>query len=331
MLEPSTYRRNERLAREQLTTWRTAAAHSLVHFERIGFPVRIESISEVGQLLDTMQEGRWDAYMAELGGLTASEHELFVTVCCDALLFQLTYLPMREAVVPLTTLLSSFALYRKCVGVDPGFRSVLEIGPGCGYLSFFLKRHETLRNYSQIEACESFYVLQNLVNVYCFGHRFDDLAHLRPRARPQLCDHYPWWRLSELKANPPSFQIITSNANLLEFSVAALDEYLVLAAKLLLPSGVFIVQCPGAPSNGVGPVELDAKLAAAGLMVLSQGQPPEFAVANFLIVRKDYPLGRHYRPDVLSKMLHDRPPGRRTYSMDEITATVDMKMNQINP
>jgi hypothetical protein len=184
LLDPYTYRRNERLAREQLPTWRTAAAHSLGHFEKIGFPVRIESIAEVGQLLDTMQEGRWDAYMAELGGLTDTEHELFVAVCCDALLFQMTYLPARVPVVPLTTLLSAFVLYRKCVGFDTDFRSVLEIGPGCGYLSFFLKGHGPLRNYSQIEACESFYILQNLVNVHCFGHRFDERAHLSTGLAP---------------------------------------------------------------------------------------------------------------------------------------------------
>jgi hypothetical protein len=28
---------------------------------------------------------------------------------------------------------------------------------------FFLKHHRSLTNYSQIEACESFYILQNLV------------------------------------------------------------------------------------------------------------------------------------------------------------------------
>lgn len=325
MLEPSTYRRNERLAREQLTTWRTAAAHSLEHFEKIGFPVRIDSIAEVGQLLDTMQEGRWDAYMAELGGLTDTERELFVAVCCDVLLFQMIYLPARGPAVPLTTLLSSFVLYRKCIGVDADFRSVLEIGPGCGYLSFFLRGHGPLRNYSQIEACESFYILQNLVNVHCFGHRFDERAHLWT-PRPGVCSHYPWWRLKEFQAFGPRFQIITSNANLLEFSVAALDEYLALAHKLLLPSGVFIVQCPGAPSNGVDAAGMDAKLAANGFQVLSQGQPPEFAVANFLFVRTDYPMRKDYCPDTLVKMLHARPPGRRPYSMAEILASVTSKM-----
>lgn len=333
MLDPHTYRRNERLAREQLTTWRTAAAHSLDHFEKIGFPVRIDSIAEVGQLLDTMQEGRWDTYMAELGGLTDTEHGFFVGICCDALLFQMIYLPARAPVVPLTTLLSSFVLYLKCIGVDADLRSVLEIGPGCGYLSFFLTRHPALRNYSQIEACESFYILQNLVNVHCFGHRFDERAHLGP-GRKALCHHYPWWQLDCLRMEaghgPARFQIITSNANLLEFSVAALDEYLALAHKLLLPDGVFIVQCPGAPSNGVDAAGLDAKLAANGFQVLSQGQPPEFAVANFLFVRTDCLMRKDYCPDALVKMLHARPPGRRSYSMGEILALVTSRMQQFH-
>ena len=50
MLEPEVYRRNERLAKARLPTWRVAQTHNVDHFERVGFPVRIASIGEVGQL-----------------------------------------------------------------------------------------------------------------------------------------------------------------------------------------------------------------------------------------------------------------------------------------
>src|SRR6202008_2011563 len=108
--------------------WWPAQTPNVDHFERSGFPVRITSIGEVGQLLDTMQENRFEKFMRELRGLTEREYALLVEVCRDALLVQLTYLPYRQPILPISTLLSGFTLYKKFVGIDPEFRSVLEIG-----------------------------------------------------------------------------------------------------------------------------------------------------------------------------------------------------------
>lgn len=183
MLEPEIYRISERLAKAQMPTWRLAQTHAVDHFEKTGFPVRVSSLRELGQLLDTMQENRFDGYMQELGGLTESEYALLINACRDIVLFQLTYFSNRKPTLPLSTLLSAFTLYRKFLTVDGNFRSVIEIGPGCGYLSFFLRHHAALRNYSQIEACESFYLLQSLVDVHCFPARFEERA-LMPADAP---------------------------------------------------------------------------------------------------------------------------------------------------
>jgi hypothetical protein len=276
MLEPATYRISERLAKTQLPTWRLAQTHHVEHFEKTGFPVRVSSLGELGQLLDTMHENRFDIFMEELGGLTESEYALLIKACRDAVLFQLTFFSKRQPIVPLSTLLSVFTLLRKFLAVDANFRSVIEIGPGCGYLPFFLRHHSALRNYSQIEACESFYLLQHLVGLHCFGPRFDERALMpgdasvldwyspaeaRPvyteisravrlnRKRP-LCSHYPWWRIGEVARREEKFQIATSNANLNEFSATALEDYLTLLREVLAPDGVFIVQCTGLEANG---------------------------------------------------------------------------------
>jgi SAM-dependent methyltransferase len=273
MLDPYTYRVSERLAKSSLPAWQIAQTHNLDHFEKSGFPVRIESVQDLGPLIDTMQENRFDKYMRELGGLTLHEYELVLDASCRAVSFQLKFLPSRRPVVPASTLMSVFCLYKKLMGVNPSFRSVLEIGPGCGYLSFFLQQHNALENYSQIEACESFYILQNLVNVHCFGERFAEKAFLPldsqlsdyfvtpnavtefaplarvPRDSP-TCTHYPWWRIGELISRDVKFEIVTSNANLLEFNPKALDDYLELIHRVLKPDGVLIAQCLGYPSQG---------------------------------------------------------------------------------
>src|SRR5580693_4323103 len=106
MLEPEAYRISERLAKAQLPTWRVAQTHNVDHFEKAGFPVRISTLREVGQLLDTMQENRFEKYMRELGGLTESEYAQVIKACRDAVLLQLTYLSNRRPILPLSTLLS---------------------------------------------------------------------------------------------------------------------------------------------------------------------------------------------------------------------------------
>jgi hypothetical protein len=305
MLDPLLYRSNETLAKSLIPHWRVAQTHNLDHFERVGFPVRVSSMRDLGQIVDSMQENRFQPYMDELGGLTADEHALVLETCRDAVEFQLTYLPHRPPVLPISTLLASFALYRKMLGIMPNFRSVLEIGPGCGYLSFFLKRHSPLENYSQIEACESFYLLQNLVNLHCFGSRFDERAlppegidavdfFVNPAAEmefaPQVrlgrnrarCTHYPWWRIGELISRDMRFDFVTSNANLLEFNTTALDDYLTLIQRVLDPSGMMVVQCTGWPSNGNDESLLDRlyKRGFAPLFYVTNAEPTRFPGAG---------------------------------------------------
>lgn len=388
MLEPEVYRRNERLAKARLPTWRVAQTHNVDHFERVGFPVRIASIGEVGQLLDTMQENRFEKYMRELGGLTESEYALLIEVCRDAVLFQSTYLPYREPILPVSTLLSSFVLYKKFLGVDVNFRSVLEIGPGCGYLSFFLRRHGSLQNYSQIEACESFYILQNLVNVHCFGPRFEERAFLPkeapaldyfspPETRPAytemsptvrlgqrraLCSHYPWWRIGELVTRDVRFQIVTSNANLLEFNAPALDDYLTLLHQVLEPTGAFVVQCTGFTASGTleslidklwekgfatlmfvldKPIAAPQAAGPSSLLSHLKGQATgstTFAVNNCLFVKAGHPLFEKYRErtnchshfvgnePLVNDVFFARPPDRRMYGMQKFVEDVEKSL-----
>lgn len=377
MLDPQTYRASEHLAKSVVPHWRIAQTHNLDHFERVGFPVRITSVRELGQVIDTMQENRFSAYMAELGGLTAQEYGTILGACCDAVRFQLTYLPHRRPVVPVSTLLSGFMLYKKMLGANPGFRSVLEIGPGCGYASFFLRHHKPLQNYSQIEACESFYILQNLVNVHCFGPRFDERA-LSPESAPladfffsttsrelelpptinldswqSRCTHYPWWRIGEMVSRDIRFEIVMSNANLLEFNPTALEDYLSLIDRVLEPNGIFLVQCTGWPAHGNEEQLLDKMRAKrfAPLMFMVGHTPARFPgddggrlidrftgdgadtvtfpVNNAVFVKSGHPLfERYFEPKnfhmrfiasepIIRSMFFERPAERRLYTIEK--------------
>jgi SAM-dependent methyltransferase len=299
MLDFALYRASESLAISSLDSWRQREMHYVDHFENTGFPVRVNNVSELGQILDTMQENRFDKYMSELGGVSPEEFKQLIDACKNFLSFLRTNFPNRQPFVPLSTMLSAAAVHFRLRAYNPNYSSLLEIGPGCGYVSFFLSNHGAMENYSQIEACESFYLLQNLINVHVFRSKFldfaypdgknadcfvssspnfEDLSLLDLPSEPERCRHYPWWKIGQLASGGAVFDAVTSNANLLEFKPQARADYISLIKQVLKSDGVFYVQCTG--FNAHGNVEdLFSQLYESGfapLFSVQEGVPVEF-------------------------------------------------------
>jgi hypothetical protein len=273
LLDVQTYRDNENIAKSTLGNWRAAQRHNLDIFEKHGFPVRLHSLPQLRQMLDTMQENRFRVYMEELGGLSDTDLKTFLRACQAVIRFQQINFQGLPIILPLSTMLAYFVIYKKIIGMRPNLSNILEIGPGCGYLSFFLEPLEQLENYSQIEACESFYLLQNLINSHTFQESFSQEAitpvHEQINIYTQStfpdsiensikiannaakkCFHYPWWQINKLAQSETKFDVITSNANLLEINPAALTDYLVLVGEKLAPDGLFFMHCTGFPGQG---------------------------------------------------------------------------------
>jgi SAM-dependent methyltransferase len=268
MIEIQDYRSSERHARSIISSWWLAESHQVEVFAKIGFPVRIESVHEIGQLVDTMQENRYERFLSEIGGLSEEDARLLTVALRQCVLFQRACLPKRRPILPISTMTSALLLFRKIRGFKPTIESILEVGPGCGYLSFFLAQHAPLADYSQAEACESFYIMQSMINSYLFGHRHRDFVvqaeaedmAMRVRSdidRPvfvedhalpaPVCFHYPWWMLRALCEK--RFDLVTSNANLSEFTRPALRDYLTIFSHALKDDGVLLVQCTGNPAG----------------------------------------------------------------------------------
>jgi SAM-dependent methyltransferase len=250
-----------------------------------------------------------------------------------------------------------------------------------------LRHHESLSNYSQIEACESFYILQNLVNLHCFGHLCDDRAlphentpaidffaaegpvsefstKIRVDGVSPRSTHYPWWRIGELISRARQFDIITSNANLLEFNRTALDDYLSLISRVLAPEGALLVQCTGYPAQGndesllntmhdkgfapllfVQPNKSAKSPTTNGSSLkqaVDQGTLPQvtFNVTNALFVRRGHPLfSRYYdkknfhlhfiAPEpIVMRTYFDRPAGRTYYTPQHFTEEIERSIAQ---
>jgi len=320
-MDIGSYQLNERLASAALPSWRLKALHSPHVFVNAGFPVRVQSTDELVGLLDTMQEGLFASFVKELGGFDDADLSAFVDALADYCLFFRINFPWRKAPLPLSTMIAHFTLAQKLRGFG-GPHRILEIGPGCGYLSFFLRHWQDLEAYSQVETTESFYLLQNLVNKHVFRHRFHEHAQadietqsgsfvteaqvagphteISPRLSldlPPVCRHYPWWRIGEIAQQ--RFNVVTTNATLNEFSDAALTQYVWLIDRCLTRDGCLLVQCYG---GGPGSLEnIFRQLFGIGLapvVVVLSGETmigeKFLAKSNLLFVRERHPLFTKY-------------------------------------
>ncbi|MDD4951390.1 MAG: hypothetical protein PHV85_02455 [Desulfovibrionaceae bacterium] len=267
MLDTIAYRQFETLAKAALPNWQIAQRHNLDHFEKTGFPVRISSLGETRQLIDTMQEDGFEKYRDDLGGLGPKDLELLVGACADLVGFQLIHYPDQTPIVPLDTAMAMLCAWKRIRALKPSFRTLLEVGPGCGYLGLFAAGHGPLTNYSSVESCESFYLLQHYINIFAFGPGFRQMIYPQfrsshftaqergaskiaaPAAAGRRAFHYPWWRLRALYEAEVEFDLVVCNANLLEFNPEALRDYLELFKAKLSPEGMIFVQSFGYESE----------------------------------------------------------------------------------
>jgi hypothetical protein len=323
MIDSAAYRANETNAKRAIADWRLSNVNDPYVFQNQGFPVRADSFLDLAQILDTMQEGRFDYYMKELAGFTEEDTNFFVSVCLDYIDFYTSFFQRERVVVPLSTLIAHFVAYKKLLGYDPRFTRVLELGPGCGYLSFFLRHHPPLEDYTQIESTESFYLLQSHINSHVFGSRFaehalsrlaledhgkyvpklnwhnpfhyEDQKIINVKTEP-VCNHFPWWRIGEVSKR--RYDIVASNANLNEFSREALFQYLSLIREVLTDDGAIVAQCLGGGPPSYDTIFANMKSAGFVPVALIQGganmDGRTFVVSNGVFVGEKHPLYEKY-------------------------------------
>lgn len=271
MLDISLYRQNEILAKNEMPKWHIRARHSVDVFEKAGFPVRVDNVSQLRALLDTMSETGFALFHDIMRGFDDAELEQFLDGAEKSVRFSLQMFPDKKPIFAANNLMQAFLFYTLINKIGK-FDSVLELGPGSGYLAFFMSQMNN-SFYVQAEACESFYLLQSHINYFLFGDKFYESAifsnsktadfwtvsgldsfelpvELEIEKQKNRAAHYPWWKLGELAKNNMKFDIVASNANLLEFSRPALLDYLPMIQSKLNKNGVFVFHCEGGHFNG---------------------------------------------------------------------------------
>src|SRR3954470_5247091 len=116
MIDAAAYRANETSAKRAIADWRLSNINDPYVFQNQGFPVRADSFLDLAQILDTMQEGRFDYYIKELGGFTEDDTDVFVNACLDYINFYTSLFQRERVVVPLSTLIAHFVAYKKLLG-----------------------------------------------------------------------------------------------------------------------------------------------------------------------------------------------------------------------
>lgn len=203
---------------------RQIEASGAVAFRSVNYPFRAESEAELWRWADVMQEDRSRATYDMLGGLTAGEFSLVEQITVKV---QKATDRLGRSVTPTASLLRAAVVYRQIAALFPDHASVLEIGPGSGYITALLAL-DSYKVYS-VEIAQAFALWQR---------------HLRQTMPDADWTHIPWWDWIDGRA-PEKLDCITANHLLNEMHPNALAYLIRRAEEILGTTGIMVVESLG--------------------------------------------------------------------------------------
>lgn len=169
-------------------------------FKHVGYPTRIDSYSSLYRYADVMHEcgfeGIFDLF---LKGLSKEEFELVKEITNNVM--ELTSSGMEKCVIPRASLFYSLISLRNIRAIFPSNDvTILEIGPGSGYLGGLLGLLGY--NYISTDVCQAMYLWQNALFNKLFGDSFIELADKKYdlNSQKKLSGgtnlHITWWKFA---------------------------------------------------------------------------------------------------------------------------------------
>lgn len=226
------------------------------HFLQSGYPTAVRDQAALGRYFDVMHELRDSGdYVTLLNGFSPEEFDLFRAVSEQAAAFSEGILGRR--MVPKGALTRAMLSFRhiRWLSPDAEATTVLEIGPGSGYLGALLA--STGYRYVASDIAQAFYLHQSQLWEYLFGGRLIELAS-DPRGLDGFGDlapgtilHVPWWKFMVARADAIGLKtnVVVANHALCEMSEASLYYTTALARQMLAGAdglSYFFVEGPGA-------------------------------------------------------------------------------------
>jgi len=187
-------------------------------FQHIGYPHRITHSQELWRYHDVMQDGRLEQNLLLVGRSMDDELDL-VGRAADAIIrFTETNLGFRSAGKDmLSRAVYQYSLIRESLNGLPRPWTVMELGPGCGYLGVLLGLDG--HSYIAIEASQAFWVYQSALLRSVFAGEYSDGLRSEEELRIR---HIPWWKLCSEGFTFPKLTACTANHMLAEMNAAAL-------------------------------------------------------------------------------------------------------------
>jgi hypothetical protein len=197
---------------------RAIQAFSLDVFQAVGYPHRISSSRELWRYHDVMQDGRLEHNLGLLGSAMDGEVDL-VRRAADAIVsFSVSTFGFASAGKDmLSRAVYQYSLLASVLDGVPRPWTILEVGPGCGYLGVLLGLAG--HRYIALEASQAFWVYQSALFEHVFGDEYSDgLVEGRRRI-----SHLAWWDFCSEGSALPRLSACTANHVLNEMNRFGLE------------------------------------------------------------------------------------------------------------
>lgn len=209
---------NENLS---LTSNFLARAFVPVTFRNLGFNTEIKSENELWKYIDTQHEGRYDKNLSLLNyALTADEFELLKEALNICIKFTKS---LNKELIPRNALSRSLISYRAINSFSKNLNtipSVLEIGPGSGYLGLLCGISGW--RYSAIDVSKSLVTYQNsLWNFAGFKVKFAEVGFTYSDSDFL---QIPWWVWCKPVLPLPEREILVANHVIQEMTPLSLSH-----------------------------------------------------------------------------------------------------------
>jgi len=189
-------------------------AFNLDTFAFFGYPTKVSRRDELWRYHDVMQDGRFEMYLGKLGNSLDHDAELVRTAGSAIATFSEDHFGFSSVGKDmLSASLFQFAALKETCADLPRPWTILEIGPGCGFLGLLvgLAGHR----YLAIEASQAFFVYQSCLFKSVFGSEYVNGLSGPSTSR---ISHIPWWNVCSKGYTLPRLTCATANHMLAEMN-----------------------------------------------------------------------------------------------------------------
>ena len=194
---------------------RAIQAFGLDVFSAAGYPYRIAQASELWRYHDVMHHGRFERNLALIGEdldtglLSTAKSAVNVLVSFSRSRFGFE----SAAKDMMSRAIYQFKLLSAALSGEPRPWTVMEVGPGSGYLGLLLGLDG--HKYIALEASQAFFIYQSTLYSDVFGDAYSD--GLDGDSGAQI-SHMPWWSFCAEASCIPHLTAVTANHMLAEMN-----------------------------------------------------------------------------------------------------------------